>query len=50
MPIQYECENCNYTTENPPVDCVCPKCGGKLVAVKIKIDVPYYPEDDELTF
>ncbi len=38
MPIQYECESCDFTTENPSIDCVYPKCGGKLVAVKLKIN------------
>ena len=46
----YECENCDYETENPPKDCVCPKCGGELQLVKNKIHLPSQLDDEELTF
>jgi len=49
MIIHYECQNCNYTTENPPVNQICPKCGGKLERVEIKTCVPLHNDDEELT-
>ena len=46
----YECENCDYTTENPPQDCVCPCCGFKLELIKTNIHLPSQLGDEELTF
>lgn len=46
----YECENCDYTTENPPTDCVCPNCDGKLELIETKIHLPSQLDDEELTF
>lgn len=47
----YECKNCPYKTENPPTECVCPKCKGKLELIKTNIHLPSQTKDDEeLTF
>ena len=43
----YECENCDYTTENPPQDCVFPCCGFKLELTKTNIYLPSQTKDDE---
>ena len=49
MIIHYECQDCKYTTKNPPVNQICSKCGGKLERVEIKICVPSQSDDEELT-
>ena len=43
----YECENCDYTTEKPPYDCVCPYCGGKLELTKTNVHLPSQTKDEE---
>ena len=43
----YECENCDYKTENPPQDCVCPYCGGKLELTKTNVHLPSQTKDEE---